>query len=186
MSSNAHGFGVTRRRMDDAVEAARVRLAALRAGRATPEMLTGIRVPAWGSEMPIDQVAQIGVQPPRGLVVTPHDPSIVAAVAKAIGDSDLGARPNVDGQRIRIEVPAPSDEQRKLLAKKAADEAEAARVSVRLARRDCINALKRQRSADEISEAKLNGRSKDVQTMTDEHIAQIDEFYARAQAAIAE
>lgn len=172
--------------MSDSVEQARLRLASLRAGRATPELLATVRVEAYGNMMPIDQVAQVGVQPPRGLVVTPHDPSLVGAVARAIGDSDLGARPNVDGVRIRLEVPAPTDEQRGKLAKRAKDEAEEARVAVRLARRDCINAMKRARAADEISEAKLNGRSKDVQSLTDEHVAQIDELLATALTAIAE
>lgn len=186
MSGASHSVGATRRRMEASVEDARRRLASLRAGRATPELLATVRVDAWGSQLPIDQVAQVGVQPPRGLVVTPHDPSLVGAIERAIGDSDLGARPRVDGQRIRIEVPAPTAEQREQLAKRARDEAEAARVAVRLARRDCVNALRRQRADDAISEAKLNGRSKDVQAMTDEHVAQVDELLARALEAIAE
>ena len=181
-----HGMGATKRRMDAAIEDARRRLAALRAGRASVDMVADIRVPAWGSEMPLAQVAQVGAQPPRGLVVTPHDPSLVQAVEKAISDSDLGARPRVDGQRIRIELPAPTDERRAQLAKQAKDVAEQARVAVRLARRDAINELRRERAAETISEAKLNGRSKDLQAWTDEHVAAVDELLATALAAIAE
>jgi ribosome recycling factor len=172
--------------MDAAVEDARRRLAALRAGRASVDLVADVRVSAWGSELPLAQVAQVGAQPPRGLVVTPHDPSLVAAVEKAIADSDLGARPRVDGQRIRIELPAPTDERRTQLARQAKEVAEEARVAVRLARRDCINEMKRERAADAISEAKLNGRSKDVQVWTDERIAAIDQLLATALTAIAE
>lgn len=175
-----HGMGATRRRMDAAVEDARRRLAALRVGRASPDLVADIRVAAWGNELPISQVAQIGAQPPRGLVITPHDPSLIPAIERAIGDSDLGARPRVDGVRVRIELPAPTAERRAQLAKQAGDTAEQARVAVRLARRDAINELRRSRAADEISEGKLNGRSKDLQAMTDEHVASVDELLATA------
>ncbi len=183
---SSHSIGATKRRMAESVEQARRRLASLRAGRATPELLSTVRVDGYGTKLPIDQVAQVGVQPPRGLVVTPHDPSLLGAIERAIGASDLGARPNVDGVRIRLEVPAPTDEQRQQLVRKAKEEAEEARVAIRLARRDGVNALRRQRAADEISEAKLNGRSKDLQALTDEHVAQIDELLARALEAISE
>jgi len=172
--------------MDAAVDDARRRLAALRVGRASPDLVADIRVSAWGSELPLTQVAQIGAQPPRGLIVTPHDPSLVAAIERAIGDSDLGARPRVDGNRIRIELPAPTDERRTQLARQAGDLAEQARVAIRLARRDAVNELRRSRAADEISEGKLNGRSKDLQALTDEHVAEIDALLAATQVAIRE
>ena len=172
--------------MDAAVDDARRRLAALRVGRASPDLVADIRVSAWGSELPLTQVAQIGAQPPRGLIVTPHDPSLVAVIERAIGDSDLGARPRVDGNRIRIELPAPTDERRTQLARQAGDLAEQARVAIRLARRDAVNELRRSRAADEISEGKLNGRSKDLQALTDEHVAEIDALLAATQVAIRE
>ena len=179
-------MGATRRRMDAAVEDARRRLAALRAGRASVDMVADVRVSAWGSELPLAQVAQVGAQPPRGLVVTPHDPSLVPAVEKALADSDLGARPRVDGQRIRIELPAPTDERRVQLARQAKETAEQARVAVRLARRDAVNELKRRRASEEVSEAKFHGRSKDLQAWTDERIEQVDTLLATALAAIDE
>jgi ribosome recycling factor len=166
--------------MDAAVEDARRRLAALRVGRASPDLVNDIRVSAWGSELPISQVAQVGAQPPRGLVITPHDPSLIPAIERAIGDSDLGARPRVDGVRVRIELPAPTNERRAQLAKQAGDAAEQARVAVRLARRDAINELRRSRAADEIGEGKLIGRSKDLQAMTDERVASVDQLLATA------
>jgi ribosome recycling factor len=172
--------------MDDAVEDARRRLAALRAGRASVDLVADIRVKAWGSDLPLAQVAQLGAQPPRGLVISPHDPSLVPAIERALADSDLGARPRVDGTRLRLELPAPTDERRVQLAKQAKDVAEAARVAVRLARRDAVNELRRSRASEEISEAKLNGRSKDLQLWTDERVARVDELLATALAAIAE
>jgi ribosome recycling factor len=88
--------------------------------------------------------------------------------------------------RLRLELPAPTDERRTQLARQAKEAAETARVAVRLARRDAINELRRSRAADEISEGKLNGRSKDLQVWTDERVAQVDELLATALAAIAE
>lgn len=182
----SHGMGATRRRMDAAVRDAQRRLAALRAGRASADLVTGIRVRAWGSELPLSQVAQVAVQPPRGLVVTPHDPSLVASVERALADSDLGARPRVDGACLRIELPAPTAERRASLQRQAREEAEAARVAVRMARRDAINELRRLRAADQISDARLGGRSKDVQSLTDEHVLRVEELLAATLAALQE
>lgn len=171
--------------MDGAVEDARRRLASLRTGRASVDMVADVRVAAWGGELPLSQVAQVGVQPPRGLVVTPHDPSLLAAIERALTQRELGARPQVDGARIRLELPAPTDERRVQLARDAREVAEAARVEIRLARRDSINELRRARAADEVSEGKLRGRSKDLQAMTDVAVEQVDRHLATALEAIA-
>ncbi len=179
-----HGMGATRRRMDAAVEDARRRLAALRVGRASPDLVNDIRVAAWGSELPISQVAQVGAQPPRGLVITPHDPSLIPALERAIGDSDLGARPPVGGGGLGHPRPGTTPQRRAQLAKQAGDTAEQARVAVRLARRDAINELRRSRAAEEIGEGKLIGRSKDLQAMTDERVASIDQLLATTLAEL--
>lgn len=172
--------------MDGAVEEARKRLSGLRAGRASVDLVAHLRVLAWGSELPLSQIAQVAAQPPRALVITAHDPSLVAAIERVLGDTDLGARPRVDGNRIRLELPAPTSERRQLLKKQARDCAEQARVAIRLARRDAVNELRRSRAADEISEGKLNGRSKDLQAMTDEHVARVDELLDMSLQAIEE
>lgn len=174
------------RRMSDAVEQARRRLAALRTGRASPDLIADLQVDAWGARMPLSQVAQVGVQQPRGLVITPHDPSLAGAIERAVAASDLGARPMSDGMRVRLELPAPTDEQRVRLARQARELAEQARVAIRLARRDAINELRRARAGDDISEAQLNGRSKRLQAACDEHVAQVDALLARALEAVAE
>jgi ribosome recycling factor len=166
------------KRMSGAVERCRSTLAGLRIGRPSPELLSRITVDAYGSTMPLTQVAQVGVQLPRSLVVTPHDPQLAGSIERAIRDSDLGVNPSNNGVIIRIELPAPTQERREQLTKVAKLEAEEGRVAVRNIRRDTINAMRRAKSAGEISEAKLNGRSKDIQRLTDEHVAQIDALLA--------
>lgn len=183
---SSHSPGAARRRMDDAVDVFQGRLAGLRTGRASIAMVADVRVRAWGGEVPLSTVAQVAVQPPRGLVVTPHDPSLVAEVERALADCDLGARPRVDGPRLRLEVPPPTEEMRQRLVRTAKDEAEQARVAIRLARRDAINVLKRQRAAEEVSEGKLRGRTKDLQAWTDERVARVGELLAAALARIEE
>lgn len=174
----------TRTRMDDAVDSLQRRLGALRTGRASVDMVAHLQVAAWGSRVPLAQVAQIGTQPPRGILVTAHDPSLVPAIERTLVDAELGASPRVDGPRLRIELAPPSAEGRERLRTTAKDEAEQARVAVRLARRDAINELRRRRAAAELSEARLNGRSKDIQTWTDERITRIDALLAAALADI--
>jgi ribosome recycling factor len=136
--------------------------------------VSALKVTAWGGEHPLGQTANITVQPPRGLVITPHDPSLVAATAKAIDNSDIGARARIDGVRVRLELAPLTAEQRSSRARSAREVAEQARIAVRVARRDAINLLRRARAADEISEAKLNGRRRDVQQWVDDAVAQID------------
>lgn len=171
--------------MEASVESTRRALAALRSGRANPELLDRVQVDAYGSSIPVAQLAQVGVQPPRGLVITPHDPTLLSAIERSLAAAGLGAQPSNDGQRIRLALPAPSQERREQLARQARSEAETGRVAVRNARRDAINALRRAAKAGEISDAKLNGRSRDVQELTDQHVAQVDALLERALADIA-
>lgn len=160
--------------MRGAINVVRRDLAALRTGRAHTGLVAHVMVEAWGSSIPLEQVAQIGVVPPRGLVVTPHDPSLTPAIVAALQQAELGAMPRVDGVRIRLELPASTQEQRDQARQRAAKIAEAGRVAVRLARRDGINDLRRAHKAGSITQARLNGRSKDLQRQTDQAIAEID------------
>jgi ribosome recycling factor len=172
--------------MDQALNALRRELGTLRTGRVTTALVSTLRVEAWGTRMPMEQVAQITVQQPRGLVVTPHDPSLVPDVEKTLVAAELGCSPRIDGGRLRLEIPAPTEERRIELKKQARDLAEQARVAMRLARRDAVNELKRRRAAEEISEGKLHGRSKDLQELTDEHVAEVEKALRDALAAIDE
>lgn len=173
-----------RSRMVAAVDHARRELAALGAGRAQVGLVDAIPVRAWGSVVPLSQVAQVAVQPPRALVVTLHDPSLVPAAETALRDAGLGASPRVDGQRLRIELPAPTAERRVELSRRARTGAEVARVAIRTARADAVKLLRRDRAADRISEGQLRGRQRRLQDLVDEHVALIDAALAEALAAL--
>lgn len=170
--------GRSQRAMEAAVAATRQALAALPTGRARVQMIASIRVDAWGSMQVLEHVALIGIDPPRTLVVTPHDPTLINPITKALTEANLGAMPGNDGVRIRVQLPDPSQERREQIARQARDRAEQGRVAVRMARRDGVNLLKRRRAADEIAEAQLRGRTKSLQAATDEAITRVDQALA--------
>lgn len=164
----------TRRTMDEAVSATRQALSALASGRVTPRLLARVRVRAYGGFLPLEHVAQVGIQAPRTLLVTPHEASIVSAVERALAAADLGGMPSSDGHIVRLTVPPPTDERKEELARSARLEAERGRVMVRNERRDQINELRRRHKAGDIVERQLRSRTKNVQAATDEAISQID------------
>ena len=170
--------------MKAAVESTRRTLAGLQVGRAHPDLLDRIRVQAYDALHPLSSLAQVGVQQPRGLVITPHDPHVLGAIERALQASDLGVQPSNDGTRIRIELPPPSSERRHELARTARATAEQGRVAVRSARHAALHELRRQRASDRISEAQLRGRSKRLQPLTDDHVAQINALLANTLAAL--
>ena len=174
--------------MDDAVEATRRKLATVRAGRATPELLDRIEVDAYGSgsRTPIAHMATIAAPEPRLLVVTPFDPSTLGAIERAISASDLGVNPSNDGRLIRLPMPPLTQQRRDELAKVVKGIAEDARIAIRNARKDANNTLKRMCTAGEIVENQQRGRTKVVQEATDEHIAQVDALLAAKLAELAE
>ena len=108
----------------------------LRSGRATPALIENIKVDYYGSPTPLKQMASISIPEPRALLVKPHDPSVLKEIEKAIQKSDIGINPQVDGKVMRLVIPAMSEEQRKKLASRVKELAEAARVSLRNLRRD--------------------------------------------------
>jgi len=123
-------------KMQNSVEALHRELSKLRAGKATPALLEGIRVEAYGSQTPLNQVGSVGAPEPRLLVVQPWDKSLIGAIERAIQASDLGLNPSNDGQVVRVPIPALTEERRKELVKVAHGYAEEGRVAVRNARRD--------------------------------------------------
>ena len=118
-------------------------LAAVRAGRANPAVLDKITVEYYGAPTPLNQVAAISSPDPRSLAIQPWDGSILKAIEKAIQTSDLGINPQNDGKQIRLNFPPLTEERRKLLVKQIRQEAETARVSLRNARRDAVEAFKK-------------------------------------------
>lgn len=177
-------FDDLKRRMDGAVEVLRREFAGLRTGRASTGLLEMIAVRAYGSQMPMNQVATISVPEPRLLTVQVWDNSLVKAVERAIHESDLGLNPQPEGNLIRVPVPELSEERRVELTRVAGRYAEQARVAVRNVRRDGMDSLKHMERDGEISQDEHHTRGEALQKLTDEHVKHIDEMLATKEQEI--
>jgi len=165
-----------KRRMDGAVKTLQNDFAGLRTGRASAGMLDPIQVDAYGSLMPLNQLANVNVPEPRMLMVQVWDKSMVKAVEKAIRESDLGLNPAADGQSIRVPVPELSQERRKELSKVAGKYAENTKVAIRNVRRDGMDDIKKKVKDGDISEDDQRRISDEIQKITDQFIAKVDEL----------
>lgn len=172
------------RRMDGAQEALRREFAGLRTGRASVGLLEPVTVEAYGSPMPLNQVATISVPEARMVTVQVWDRSLAGAVEKAIRNSGLGLNPAAEGQVIRVPIPPLSEERRVELTKVAAKYAEQARVAVRNVRRDGMETLKRQEKDGEISQDEHRQTAEEIQKLTDDHIKGIDEALSQKEEEI--
>jgi len=181
MSGN---FEDLKRRMDGAINAFKQDLASLRTGRASSNLLDAIQVPAYGSAMPINQVATVSVPEPRMIAVSVWDKTMVGAVDRAIRESNLGFNPIVDGTTLRIPLPELNEQRRKELVKISHTYAENARVAARHVRRDGMDSLKKAEKDGEISEDDLRKQSDQVQKLTDDTIASIDSLLAEKETEI--
>jgi ribosome recycling factor len=164
-----------RDRMDKAVAALKDEFASLRTGRASSSLLDQINVEAYGSTMPINQVAAISVPEPRMITVNVWDKGMVVSVEKAIRSSNLGLNPVVDGQSLRIPIPPLTEERRKDLAKVAGKYAEQQKVAVRNVRRDANDDLKKAEKDGAINQDEHKRMEAEVQKLTDEAIKRVDE-----------
>ena len=173
-----------KRRMEGALTALSTEFGGLRTGRASPNLLDSVMVSAYGSMMPMNQVGSVSVADARMLNVNIWDKSLVGAADKAIRDAGLGLNPVVDGTNLRIPIPPLNEERRKDLTKIAGKYAEAARVSVRSVRKDGMDALKKAEKDGDISEDDLHKFSGDVQKLTDQYIAKVDEALKAKEAEI--
>ncbi len=159
-------------------------LGGLRTGRASGSMLDPVQVEAYGSYMPLNQVATVSVPEPRLLSVQVWDRSMVHAVEKAIVASNLGLTPSTEGQVIRLRIPELNEERRKELVKVAHKYAEAARVAVRHVRRDGLDVLKKLEKDHAISEDDEKRQSTEVQKVTDSSISEIDQLLSAKEKEI--
>jgi ribosome recycling factor len=173
-----------KRRMDGAIAAFRQDLASLRTGRASSNLLDAINVQAYGTAMPINQVATVSVPEPRMISVSVWDKSMVGAVDRAIREANLGFNPIVDGVNLRIPLPELNEQRRKELVKISHSYAENARVAARHVRRDGMEHLKKAEKDGEISEDEHRRQSERVQKLTDETISTIDSLLADKEAEI--
>lgn len=173
-----------KRRMDGAISAFKSDIASLRTGRASANILDPVTVDAYGSRVPLNQVANITVPEPRMLSVSVWDKSMVSAVDRAIRESHLGLNPIMDGQNLRIPLPELNEERRKSLVKVAQDYAEKAKVAVRHVRRDGMDALKKAEKDGVIGQDDGRAQSEKVQKMTDDTITEVDRLLADKQKEI--
>lgn len=162
------------RRMDGALKALAAEFAGLRTGRASAGLLEPITVDAYGSTMPITQLANIGVAEARLLTVQVWDATVVKAVENAIRNANLGLNPQTEGQTIRVPLPDLNEERRQELSKVAGKYAEQARIAVRNVRRDGMETLKRMEKDSDISEDEHRTMSHELQKLTDDHVKKID------------
>ena len=182
--SNGADFQDIQRRMEGAITAFRNDLASLRTGRASSNLLDPIQVQAYGSAMPLNQVATVSVPEPRMIQVSVWDKSMVNAVDRAIRESNLGFNPIMDGTTLRIPLPELNEQRRKELAKIAHTYAENARVAVRHVRRDAMDGLKKAEKDGDVGQEDVRAQSERVQKMTDDTITSIDGLLQEKQVEI--
>ena len=165
-------------RMDKAVEDFRTNLAAARTGRASVHMLDTVRVPYYGSEMPLNQVGTVHAPEPQLLTVQPYDPSIMGEIEKAIRSAGLGLNPQNDGKMIRIPVPPLTEERRREMVKHLHKILEDHRTAVRNVRRDGNDAIKKAMKDKKITEDEEKKAMDEIQKLTDAEIKKMEEMSA--------
>jgi ribosome recycling factor len=184
MSTGKFDINELKRRMHGATQALKHELGGLRTGRASASMLEPVQVDAYGTHMPLNQLATVSVPEPRLISVQVWDKSMVKAVEKAIIDSNLGLSPATEGQVLRLRIPELNQERRKELVKVAHKYAESARVAVRHVRRDGLDAVKKLEKNHEISEDDQERMANEVQKATDGVISEIDQMLATKEKEI--
>lgn len=162
-------------RMLKSIEFMKDELNTVRAGRANPHVLDRITVSYYGSDTPLNQVANIQVPEPRLLTVTPWDPTLLKEIEKSIQMSDLGINPSNDGKMLRLSFPIPTEERRRDLVKQIQKIGEETKIAIRNIRRECIDELKGYQKKKEISDDILRDSEVDVQKLTDKFVAKVDE-----------
>lgn len=173
-------------KMQKAVEVAKDDLATVRTGRANPAMFSGVVVDYYGSPTPLNQLASINVPEARMVVIKPYDASQLAAMEKAIRDSDLGVNPSNDGSLIRVNIPQMTEERRKEMVKLAKHKGEEARITVRNLRRKAKEEIDRIVKDGEAGEDEGTRGEKELENITHRHVAQIDDLVKHKESELLE
>lgn len=173
-------------KMDKAISVLKDELSGIRTGRATPALLSRIVVDYYGTQVPIQQLASFSVPEPRTLMIQPYDKNAISSMEKAIMSSDVGITPGNDGNVIRLNFPPLTEERRKELIKLVHHRGEEGRVAVRNIRRHSKEELERLERDGGISEDDLVRAEKELQKLTDKHVAEIDEVVAHKEAELKE
>jgi ribosome recycling factor len=169
-------FVEVKKRMDAQIDHVRRELSGVRTGRASVNILDSVHVEAYGSQMPVNQVASLSIPEPTLIVAQPFDPTLMGAIEKAIRSSNLGLNPTNDGKVIRIPIPALTEDRRKELSKLVHKYAEEGRNGVRQVRRDSNDRLKKLLKDHKISEDDERRGLDEVQKITDQHVGLIDDI----------
>jgi ribosome recycling factor len=178
MAATTFDLNDLKRRMQGAIQALKHELSGLRTGRASPALLDHVQVDAYGSHMPLNQLATISVPEPRLLHVQVWDRSMIHPIEKAISAANLGLTPSTDGQVIKLRIPELNEERRREIVKVAHKYAEAARVAVRHVRRDGLDLLKKLEKEHKISEDEQERQAGEVQKATDATIGEVEKLLA--------
>ncbi len=173
-------------KMDKSLDAYRRELSKVRTGRASLSLVDGLKVEAYGSAMPLNQVATLTIPESRMIAIQPWDPQMLSVIEKAIFRSDLGFNPVNDGKIIRINIPQLTEERRKELVKQVKKVSEEYRVAIRNCRREALDALKKLKSNKEISEDELFKLQDEAQKETDAFIKKIDAIMAEKEKEVME
>ena len=179
-------FKTTEARMVKALEATRAEFSSIRTGRASPALLDRLHVEAYGSEVPLKQVASVSTPDARSLVVTAFDRNTVSAIKKAIETSDLGLTPNIDGASIRLGIPPLNEERRKDLVKVIHKKAEDGKVAVRNIRHKAIDEIKNLLKEHKITEDENKRAGDQIQKLTDRFIKDVESLTAGKEKEIME
>lgn len=173
-------------RMQKSVESLKQELSKIRTGRAHTSLLDHIHVEYYGSEVPLSQVSNIGVEDARTLTVTPWEKDMVPVIEKAIMTSDLGLNPATAGTVIRVPLPPLTEERRKDMIRVVRQEAENGRIAIRNIRRDAISDVKELLKEKEIGQDDERRAEEEIQQITDKHVAAIDALLAEKEAELME
>lgn len=173
-------------KMEKTIGVLKNEFAAIRAGRANPGVLNKITVDYYGAATPVPQIGTVSVPDPRTLMIQPWDVSILKELEKALLASDIGITPTNDGKVIRLTFPPLTEERRKEIVKGLYKTGEESKVAIRSIRRDALEGFKKQQKNSEITEDDLKGIEKDVQTLTDNAIKEIDKIVKAKEVEILE
>jgi len=169
-------FAEVKKRMDTQIDHVRRELGGVRTGRASVTILDSVHVDAYGSHVPLNQVASLSIPEPTLIVATPFDPTLMGAIERAIQKGNLGLNPASDGKVLRIPIPSLTEERRKEMSRLVHKYTEESRNAVRQVRRDANDRLKKLLKDHKISEDDERRALEDVQKITDQHVGLIDDM----------
>jgi ribosome recycling factor len=175
-----------KQRMEGALEGLRREFASVRTGKASPALLDTVRVEAYGSKMPLNQVGTVSAPEPRMLTIQPWDRTLIKEIEKAIRDSDLGLNPSNDGTIVRVPIPALTEERRREYVRLLHKMAEEGRVAVRQARKEANDEIKHRQKDEGLSEDDIRREQGEVQKLTDQFIERVEQLLKHKEAEVLE